>query len=362
MSNNFSLPPILQEFDNFVSLCKKMSTDLSKAGARVSELETDLAKEKAERRNLQNTSHKKIQELTEQSEKLRTEIEKNSKIHRDDAQQLRSMLTTAQNEHKAVLKIVQEELERTKAALQAETRAKEEIIDELRQIQAEYERFLSGNTIDQEAVKKLTIQLKTSREELEITRTHLKQTQEDYARVIENSGRTEESLISRENELRLKLQSITQQVQFETDAKNRINTAYTTLKAEYDKLVQHIKNRQEATTYIAPHVRDEEMNRLQDQIIKLKENQQKVDDARRSANTLATQMKRDLDSAKSEVERLKAVNPIKALLSNKEQKIEELNQHLKQLPEQHPERKELTSALNAAISQKRYFEQLLKET
>jgi|GEM_PF-6276836 len=362
MSNNFSLPPILQEFDQFISLCKKLSADLSKVSARASELETDLAKEKAERRNLQNTSQKKLQELTEQCEKFRAEIDKNSKIHRDDAQQLRSMLATAQNEHKAVLKIVQEELERTKSALKAETQAKEEMIDELRQLQAEYERFLNGHTIDQEVVKKLTIQLKTSRDELETTRTHLKQTQEDYARVIENSGRTEESLISRENELRLKLQSVTQQVQIEIDSKNRINTAYTTLKKEYDKLAQHLKSRPEPTTDIVPHIRDEEMNRLQDQILKLKENQKQIDEARQSANALAVQMKRDLDSAKSEVERLKTVNPIKALVSNKEQKIQEINHYLKQLPQEHPERKELTSALNTAVSQKHYFEQLLKET
>lgn len=363
MANGFNLPPILQEFDHFISLCKKMNVDLTKASARLSELETDLAKEKAERKNLQNISHRKIQDLTTQSENLRTELDKTIKAHRDETTHLRNMLMSAQNENKTVVKIVQEELERTQFALRNEIQAKTDLINELQKIKSEYETILTLQKKEQDSTKTLSLQLKSAKDELENTKTFLKRAQEDYARIVQNSGKAEDALHARENELRKQLQTITLQAKSEQESRVWLNNMLIKLQKDYDKVLQQLQQeKQNETAEKAVRTRDEEILRLQEQLIKAKRNQQDLEEARKSAQSLANQLRSELETTRTDLERLRTAHPLKALLMNKEFKIQEITEQLSKLPENHPLRQDLTTSLDTNLMQKNYFEQLLKES
>lgn len=349
MSNSFNLPPILQEFDQFISLCKKLNTDLTKATSRLTELETDLAKEKAERRNLQNTSQRKIQEISAQNESMKADFEKSAKTWRDESIHLRNMLMSAQNEHKNVLKIIQEELERTQTSLKSENQAKSELQNELQKSRSQNDHTLGLHKREQEAVKSLTQQLKLSREELEKLKTFLKEAQQDYARIVENSGKVEEAFQTRETELKKQLQIFTTQAKSEQESRTWLNNMLIKLQKDYEKLYQQFQVEQQKT------------KGLQDQLAHEKKNQKSLDEARKSAQAIANQLKNDLNSTKTELETLKTANPLELLIKKRECKIQEITQHLSELPNHHPHRKNVSTQLDTQIAQKSYLEQILKE-
>lgn len=395
MANSFNIPPILQEFDQFITTCKKLNADLQKAGTRLTELEAELAKEKAERRNLHNNSHRKIQELTAQNESIRSDLQKSLKSHQDESNQIRSMLVAAQNEHKSVLKIIQDELDRTKQALRSENQGRTEVTAELQRLKTEHNALHGSRNQDLESLKRLSAQLKSAHDEIERLKTSLKKTQEDYARAIESAGRAEETLRNREEEFRKKLHSAEATAKAESDSKQWINSMYIKIQKEYEQLGKQLQQEQENVkrmkmdlsarhqeyqnamktvggrsakeshdlqqTEKALRSRDDEVLRLQEQLIKTKRNLQDTDEARKSAQAIANQLRSELESARNEVERLRTEHPLRALLMNKEIEINEISNQLSELPDDHPDRADLTALLDSSMQQRAYFEQLLTD-
>jgi chromosome segregation ATPase len=402
MANGLNLPPVLQEFEGFLNVCKKMSVDLSRAGSRLNEIETELAKEKAERRQLQQSSEKKLREVTAQLESLREEHRKKNEAAAGEITQLRSILAATQNEHESVVKIVQADLERAQAALQQEMAHRAPVTQHIKKLNAHCAKITDLLKKERENVALAHGQIDKIRKEYQKTCAQLQNTQESRSLAHKQMQELEQKFKLREQELLQQLEAANTATKAEFEAKTQLTAILANGKDEYDRLFKmahaeresvkqlraelaaglanHEKARQEHAIALKKaresgtldsdqakraekeiRARDEEVIRLQEQLIKLKRNIKDADDARKSTQYLANQLKAELTEAHAEITKLRSAQPLKVLLDNKLREIHEISNQLSELAEGNPRRTHLITRLDSAIQEKAAFERLISE-
>jgi chromosome segregation ATPase len=255
---------------------------------------------------------------------------------------------------------------------------------------------------EQQTVTSLNAKIEQIRKEHATTKSQLQKTQEEHARSAELLRETERRFQLKEQELQSQIDSAQGATRAESEAKAQLMNILSKGKEEYDRLlkmahaeretIKQLRNElaaasaryekaqqdhalalktahesrvmdedQAKRTEKEIRTRDEEVLRLQEQLIKLRRNLKDADDARKSTQYLANQLKAELTEAHTEITRLRNAQPLKVLLENKQREIHEISNQLSELGEGNPRRAHLISRLDNAIQERSSVERLFNE-